>query len=315
MSSALSKVLVIGNRGQVGTETCRLLQRVGYDYVGVDWQECDLRTGGNARALIETVKPQAIVNAAAYTNVDRAESEPDIAHAIKVEAAEEMAQAARQGGALFVHYSTDYAFNGRNDRPWVEEDIPEPLNVYGRTKLEGEKAVLAAGAAAFIFRTSWVYGSHGANFLLTMLRLGASEQELSIVSDQLGAPTWSKSLAQLTLHTIRKFSSEDGAIDLHAAWELGGIYHATCGGVTNWFEFASAIFDEARARPIPLAVRRVKPITSDQYPLAAKRPLYSVLSNQKLKQRLGTSLPDWREALVGVMSELSQASVPAQKAH
>jgi dTDP-4-dehydrorhamnose reductase len=282
--------------------------------VGVDWEECDLKTRGNARALIETVRPQAIVNAAAYTAVDRAEAEPEIARVINVDAAQEMAQGAHKQGALLVHYSTDYVFNGCHDRPWTEEDTPDPLNVYGRTKLQGEQAVLNSGAAAFVFRTSWVYGSHGANFLLTMLRLGASREELSIVCDQLGAPTWSRSLAELTLYTIRKFSAEEGTIDLRAASELGGVYHATCGGGTNWFEFACAIFDEARARQLPLKVRHVTPITSEQYPSAAKRPRYSVLSNAKLNQRLGTSLPQWRQALAGVMSEVNLFSLVVPQA-
>lgn len=301
----LPKVLLVGYVGQVGTEMRQLLTAGGYEFVAIDRDECDLTIPGNVGEFIRRVLPQVIVNAAAYTAVDRAETEIAIATAINADAPAEMAQAARVVGALFVHYSTDYVFNGQHSVPWVESDSTDPLNAYGRTKLDGEKGVLAANAISFIFRTSWVYGSHGANFLLTMLRLGATREELSVVHDQLGAPTWSRSLADVTMHTIRRFTRQDGTIDTDAAMAKSGLYHTTCGGVTNWYDFARAIFDEARKVGLPLTIKEVKPIRGADYPSAAARPSYSVLSNEKLKRELGFELPDWRDALTQVMKQVA----------
>jgi dTDP-4-dehydrorhamnose reductase len=311
---ALPKVLLVGYIGQVGTEMWQLLTAGGYDFVVIDREECDLTVPGAVRDVIRKVSPKVIVNAAAYTAVDRAETETAIASAINAEAPSEMARAAREVGALFVHYSTDYVFNGEHSVPWVETDTTGPINAYGRTKLDGEKGVLAANAASFIFRTSWVYGAHGANFLLTMLRLGASREELSVVHDQLGAPTWSRSLADVTLHTIRRFTRQDGVIDMDAALAKSGLYHATCGGVTTWFDFASAIFDDARKLGLPMKINEVKPIRGADYPSAAARPTYSVLSNEKLKRELGFSLPDWREALTEVMKQVAAQSTSSEAA-
>jgi dTDP-4-dehydrorhamnose reductase len=303
--ATLPKVLLVGYIGQVGTEMRQLLIAGGYDFVAIDREECDLTVPGNVARFIHQVSPQVIVNAAAYTAVDRAETETAIASVINADAPTEMARAARELGALVIHYSTDYVFNGQHTVPWVETDSTDPLNAYGRTKLDGEKGVLAENALSFIFRTSWVYGSHGANFLLTMLRLGAAREELSVVHDQLGAPTWSRSLADVTMHTIRRFTRQDGTIDTDAALAKAGLYHTTCGGVTNWYEFARAIFDEARKVGLPLTVKEVKPIRGADYPSAAARPSYSVLSNEKLKRELEFSLPDWRDALVEVMKQVA----------
>jgi len=306
MSRTLPKVLLVGYKGQVGTEMSELLKSGGYTFVAIDVEECDLGVAGAVTESIRKERPNVIVNAAAYTAVDKAESNTTIASIINAAAPTEMAKAAREAGALFVHYSTDYVFNGAHATPWIEGDPTGPINAYGRTKLDGENGVLASGAAAFIFRTSWVYGSHGANFLRTMVRLASSREELSVVQDQVGAPTWSRSLAEVTMHTIRKFTAEDGSLDVAAAAHKAGIYHASCGGVTNWFDFAVAIFDEVRAHGIALKVQRVLPITTEQYPCAAARPRYSVLSNEKLQRELGFTMPEWRVALRAVVAESVQ---------
>ncbi len=205
-----SKVLLLGRNGQVGTETCRLLQQQNWNFVALGREQCDLVKPG-VRGLILDLRPQVIVNAAAYTAVDRAESEPELAYAVNVAAVQEIALAAREIGALLIHYSTDYVFDGHQERPWLEEDQTKPLNVYGRTKLQGEMAAISRGGASFIFRTSWVYGAQGKNFLRTMLRLGECSDKLSVVADQIGAPTWSRCLGELTLLTIERF--------LNARWQ------------------------------------------------------------------------------------------------
>ena len=304
--SALPSILVVGHKGQVGTEMCSQLTAGGYKFLGIDRDECDITQPGSVVAIIREMRPQVIVNAAAYTAVDKAESEATLAEAINATAPTEMAMEAKRLGALFLHYSTDYVFNGENTRPWLEDDVPAPLGVYGRTKLDGERGVAASGAAAFTFRTSWVFGTHGANFLLTMLKLGASREELGVIDDQIGAPTWSRSLADVTMHTIRRFTRIDGSIDLDHAQADSGLYHATSAGVTSWHGFAEAIFAEARKRGIPLAVRTVKKIKTADWPSAAQRPKYSVLSNAKLNNHLEFRLPDWRDALHGAMSELAR---------
>ena len=303
--SALPDVLVVGCNGQVGTELRALLTVGGYKFAAVDREECDLTRRGAVGAIIQKLKPRVVVNAAAYTAVDKAESEPEVAEAINALAPSEMALEAKRIRALFIHYSTDYVFNGENNRPWTEEDAPAPLGVYGRSKLNGEIAVAASGAVAYTFRTSWVYGTHGSNFLLTMLKLAKEREELSVISDQIGAPTWSRSLADATLSLIRRFSKADGAIDLEMASQTSGLYHATCGGQTSWHGFAEAIFARARQRRMPLKVREVHPIRTEDWPSAAKRPRYSVLSNRRLNEDLGIRLPQWSDALNEVFRELT----------
>jgi len=298
------KILLFGSTGQVGTEMRELLTRGGYQYVAIDRKECDLSQPSAVTGLIRDVKPKVIVNAAAYTSVDRAESDRAIASAVNAAAPSEMARAARELGAIFIHYSTDYVFNGEHSTPWVESDATSPLNVYGQTKLDGENGIAEAQAASFIFRTSWVFGVHRVNFLLTMLRQGASRDELSVVRDQVGAPTWSQSLAEVTMHTIRRFTRVDGTIDLDSAASKAGIYHATCSGVTNWYGFACSIFDEARAQGRSLRIKRVLPLSSSEYPCTAARPKYSVLSNDKLRRELEFVLPDWRVALRSALKDL-----------
>lgn len=312
--SGRPKVVLFGARGQVGRETRSLLEHHGYPLTPVGRDKCDLSSLDSVRSLIFAESPQVIINAAAFTAVDRAESEPALAMALNADAPAVMAKAAREIGGLFIHFSSDYVFDGSGKTPRREEDPTGPLNVYGRSKLEGERAILAVGGASFVFRTSWVFASHGTNFVRTMLRLGESRKELAVVSDQSGAPTWAGSLAELSLHVVRMFSSQSGVeIAFDEAAELAGIYHATSSGSTTWHGFACAIFDEARARGFPLIVDQMRAISSDEYPVAAKRPLYSLLSNAKLNDNLGFTLPPWRESLIRVMNEIEEKRLQQER--
>jgi dTDP-4-dehydrorhamnose reductase len=279
------KVLLTGSTGQVGYELARNLQGVG-EVVAVDRGEMDLSNLDQVRNVIRRVQPKLIVNPAAYTAVDKAESEPELAFRINAEAPGVMAEEARALGAALVHYSTDYVFDGSQATPRVEDDPLGPLNVYGASKLAGEQAIAAAGIPHLIFRTSWVYGMRGKNFLLTMLRLAKERDELRVVADQHGAPTWSRTIADTTAQVLSQ---------AHAGgrewWvQNSGIYHLSAQGQTTWHEFTEAIIAEAG-----LACK-VLPITTAEYPTPAQRPQYSVMSSERLMARF-CRLPDWKEAL------------------
>jgi dTDP-4-dehydrorhamnose reductase len=249
--------------------------------------------------LVREIAPTLIVNAAAYTAVDRAESEADTAMAINATAPRVLAEEAAQRNALLVHYSTDYVFDGTKREPWVESDSPNPLNVYGVTKLAGEQAVQQVGGKYLIMRTSWVYGPHGNNFLFTMLRLGKERDNLSIVDDQVGAPTTSIELADATRSMVdRTLSGQCGP-----AQQWAGLYHVTCAGSTSWFGFAGEIFAQTKAL-IGGRVPVLTPVTTPEYPTPAKRPLYSLLSNAKLKETFGIELPGWKAALAATVLRL-----------
>jgi dTDP-4-dehydrorhamnose reductase len=279
------RVLVTGAAGQVGGEVARLL--AGSAQVSAfDRATLDLEKPDDIRHCVREARPQVIVNAAAYTAVDRAESEADRARAVNAAAPAILAEEARRAGALLIHYSTDYVFDGTLDRAYVETDATNPVSVYGRTKLEGERAIAAAGCRHLILRTSWVYGPRGKNFMLTMLRLAADRDTLRVVDDQRGAPTSSAQLARAT------------AALLEAGPQTSGVYHATASGVTTWFGFATAII-EGRKRRVGAGfnVPQLQPITTAEYPTPAKRPQNSVLSNAKLENVFGVRLGDWREAL------------------
>jgi dTDP-4-dehydrorhamnose reductase len=239
------------------------------------------------------VRPDVILNASAYTAVDRAESEPDVAMAINGHAPGFLAEEALRTNALFVHYSTDYVFDGTKSGAWVEEDEPSPLNVYGRTKLEGERAVQQVGGRYLIFRTSWVYGPHGNNFMLTMLRLGHERKQLRVVDDQVGAPTTSIALADATHLAIRRVLADE----LGGTEQWAGLYHMTCGGSTSWCGFAQAILTRAMGELAPEVVG----IASEEYAVLANRPKNSVLSNERLLAKLGICLPKWELALEGAL--------------
>ncbi|MGC2635580.1 MAG: dTDP-4-dehydrorhamnose reductase, partial [Acidobacteriaceae bacterium] len=252
----------------------------------------DLASPGQLRAIVRRVQPHVILNAAAYTAVDRAESEPQVAAAVNERAPRILAEEARQINALFVHYSTDYVFDGSKLEPWTEDDAPHPLNAYGAGKLAGEEAVRAVGGRYLILRTSWVYAPHGKNFLLTMLRLGRERDRLSVVDDQFGAPTTAMELARAT----RAIADGVLAGQFGATEDWAGLYHMTCGGSTTWCGFAQAIF--ARAGSLLAGGNpEVAPIPSSGYPTPAKRPRNSVLSNARLHARFGVQLASWEAAL------------------
>jgi dTDP-4-dehydrorhamnose reductase len=301
------RILIVGAAGQVGVELRRSFGGFG-SITAVDIESVDLADADQTRALVRRVRPDAILNAAAYTAVDRAESEPAIAHAINADAPRVLAEEARDLDALLVHYSTDYVFDGGKDKPWVESDEPNPLNVYGASKLEGEKAIEKVGGRYLIFRTSWVYGPHGKNFLLTMLRLAGERDRLSIVDDQLGAPTTSIELADAT-RTIT-----EGALTgrFGPAQDWAGLYHMTCGDATTWFGFAQAIFARAAAQ-FNMTPPELTPQATKDYPTPARRPRNSVLSNQKLYGRFGVRLATWQAALDDVFRSLAASGFTAPK--
>jgi dTDP-4-dehydrorhamnose reductase len=307
------RILLIGKSGQVGSALCRSLPRVG-DVTAFDRSRLDLSKPDEVRTVIRSLRPELIVNAAAYTAVDRAESEPELAHAINADAPGTIAEEAREIGAAVVHYSTDYVFDGTKTTPYIETDPTNPLGVYGKTKLAGEQAIQQSGVPHLILRTAWVYAREGRNFVLTILRLASEREELRIVRDQIGAPTSSVAISEATTNVLSRIHKRD---DARAALStVSGIYHMTASGETSWYDFANAILEEAReskspAAPWlsdatnqrPLVVRRVTPIATSEYPTPARRPLHSVLSNALLESTFETHLPDWRAELHSFFAE------------
>jgi dTDP-4-dehydrorhamnose reductase len=295
------KILLTGKNGQVGWELARALEPLG-EVIAFDRRGLDLAVPDQIVSVVRSVRPEVLINAAAYTAVDRAESEPDAAHAINAVAVAILAEEARRAQALLIHYSTDYIFDGMKDTPYVEEDRPNPLNAYGRSKLVGEQAIHDIGGAHLILRTSWVYSARGNNFLLTIRRLLQEKKEIRVVSDQIGAPTSARELAEVTAELLRR----------HGATALGearGIYHATASGSTSWHGFAREIARLER----PDSPARIVPIASSEYPTPARRPGNSRLSNEKLLRRFGVALPRWEasleacHAMLGEKAELEAA--------
>jgi dTDP-4-dehydrorhamnose reductase len=305
--SVSPRILIVGNAGQVGVELHRSFAEFN-SVVGVDRETFDMADPEQTRALVRREKPEIILNAAAYTAVDRAESEPEVAKAINEDAPRVLAEEALRTNALLVHYSTDYVFDGSKRQPWIEGDEPNPLGVYGATKLAGERAIQQVGGRYLIFRTSWVYGPHGKNFLLTMLRLAAERDRLSIVDDQLGSPTTSIELARATRTVVDGILA--GKFGLAQSW--AGLYHMTCADVVTWFGFARAIFAGAAAQ-LGVKPPELLPINSEHYPTPAARPRYSVLSNERLFDRFGIRLATWQDALDEVFSVLHSAEVAKAK--
>jgi len=299
--AGIPRILLLGASGQVGRELQRSFAGLG-EVVTPDRQAGDLSSEEGLRTLVRGVQPGIILNAAAYTAVDRAEQEQELAMAINARAPGVLAEEALRGNALLVHYSTDYVFDGSKRTPWVETDATGPLNVYGATKLAGEQAIQSVGGQYLIFRTSWVYGPHGKNFLFTMLRLGRERSKLSIVADQQGAPTTSIEIADATRGVVDAIRS--GQCGAPAEW--AGVYHMTCAGETTWFGFAQGIFARA-AQKLAAAQPELTPIASSDFPTPARRPAYSVLSNQKLDQRFRVRLAHWEAALDAVMDALPTA--------
>lgn len=284
---AARRILLTGPNGQIGWELQRTLSCMG-EVVALDSRAMNLADADAVRRTVREVAPNIIVNAAAYTAVDKAERESEPARVVNAVAPGILAEEAERLDALLVHYSTDYVFNGSGDRPWREDDVCDPLNVYGATKLEGERAIQATGCRHLIFRTSWVYGARGNNFLLTMRRLMRERPELKIVSDQVGVPTWCRDLAEATALILSQVTAPTNRLDEGASW---GMYHMTNAGETSWHGFADAI------RMLDGTEARLLPIPSSDYPTPARRPLNSRLDNDKLKQTFGISLQDWRTAL------------------
>ena len=292
------RILVTGGAGQVGWELRRTLAIFG-EVVAPPREILDLASTDSIVAAVRGVRPDLIVNAAAYTAVDKAESEAKLAMQINGEAPRILAEEAVLRNAALIHYSTDYVFDGDKAAPYREDDEAVPINIYGRTKLAGEQGVMATGAAHLIFRTSWVYGSRGRNFLLTMLRLAKERKELKVVDDQIGAPTSARLIAEATAAAIaRNFVA--GGFDLDRFRQMGGLYHLTAAGRTTWYGFAQAILLDKEG------VAKVSPIPTSGYPTPARRPQNSVLDNGKLEKQFGLSLPDWKAGLNLCLEEVDR---------
>jgi dTDP-4-dehydrorhamnose reductase len=302
-------VLLLGATGQLGAELARAFH--DRNLQALDRQMADFAHPESLRGVVRNMRPALIVNAAAYTAVDRAESEPAMADIVNHQSPRVLAEEAERAGALLIHYSTDYVFDGKKSEPWVETDLPAPLNVYGATKLAGEQAIAKSCRHYLILRTSWVYGPHGSNFLRTMLRLGLERPVLKVVNDQWGAPTSSAALANATRSIVDRLDvtarSRQGEDVLPGQW--AGVYHVTCAGKTNWCAFAEAIFDAA-AKVGFFSRPQVCGIPGVAYPTAARRPLNSVLSNQKVLDTFGVQMPHWERDLEAVFEELAQTVLP-----
>ena len=277
------KILLTGRNGQVGYELERALAPLG-EVIALDRARLDVSDAGAIQRVVREARPEVIVNAAAYTAVDRAESEPALASAVNAVAPGVFAEEARRSGALLVHYSTDFVFDGEKKTPYVEDDPAQPVNVYGRTKLEGERAIEGSGCRYLILRTSWVYGPRGHNFLKTVLRLARERSELRMVDDQIGAPTSAASIALATVEMLRRAGPE-------------GLFHMTASGETSWRGFAEAIVASNHLQV------RVVGIASQDYPAAARRPRNSLLDNGKLKTAYGLALGSWQHQLDEVVAQ------------
>ena len=280
------KILLLGKNGQVGWELQKVLPLLG-ELAAVGSAELNLTDFKALRRLVRALRPEIIVNAAAYTAVDRAEEEAEQAMAVNGRVPGILAEEAARLGSLIVHYSTDYIFDGEKGSPYLEGDSPNPLNVYGQSKLAGEKAICEAGAAHLIFRTSWVYGRRRTNFLLTILRLAREKEELNIVDDQIGTPNWCGTVAEATAHAVECIICNP---ELKSG--LSGIYNLSASGKTSWYEFAGKILAVDPRREEQLC-RRINPIETDSYPAAARRPRYSVLDNSKIQAKFGFVFKQW----------------------
>ncbi len=284
----MARVLLLGKDGQLGRSLSALLG-ARHEVTVAGRAECDLFQAGAVAELVARARPEVIVNAAAYTTVDRAEAEPEAARRVNAEAVRELAAAARNAGARVIHFSTDYVFDGEKSSAYVESDATSPLNVYGRTKLDGERALAESGVPHLVLRTSWAYAAVGKNFLHTMLRLGRDRGEVRVVDDQTGAPTSAEDLAEATMEILEKWTGQPG-----------GIYHATSQGETTWAGLARAIFEEARMDV------KVIPIQSSEYPTPARRPKNSRLNCDTLHRDFGIRLPNWKESLSRVMHSITK---------
>lgn len=294
------KILLFGKNGQVGWELQRSLAPLG-ELVALasgSRELCgDLADLAGIARTVRAVAPDVIVNAAAHTAVDRAESEPERARTLNALAPGVLAQEAQRCGAWLVHYSTDYVFDGSGDAPWRETDPTDPLNVYGQTKLEGEAAIRAAGCRHLIFRTSWVYAARGGNFAQTMLRLARERDSLAVINDQIGAPTGADLLADVSAHALRAAMQRP---------ELGGLYHLAAGGQTSWYDYARFVIEFARQAGVQIKVapEAIQPVSSSAFPTAARRPLNSRLNTRNLQTTFGLHLPHWQDGIARMLTEV-----------
>ncbi|MCW0922710.1 dTDP-4-dehydrorhamnose reductase [Pseudomonas sp. RG1] len=293
------KILLLGKNGQVGWELQRSLAPLG-ELVALDRHLVDGLCGDvsnleSLRATIRQIKPDVIVNAAAYTAVDKAESETELADRVNGLASGVMAEEAAASGTWLVHYSTDYVFSGQGVTPWQETDAVAPVNHYGSSKLSGEQAIIASGCMYLIFRTSWVYGARGNNFAKTMLRLAKDRDTLSVIADQIGAPTGADLIADVTALAIQQVIKRP---------ELAGLYHLAAAGEVSWHGYASLVIDFAKAQGEELAVKTVSPIEATAYPTPARRPLNSRLNTQKLRDHFSLHLPDWQSGVTRMLREV-----------
>lgn len=295
------KILLFGKNGQVGWELQRSLSPLG-ELIALDRNSTELCGDlTNLKGIVQTIQktaPDIIVNAAAYTNVDKAEEEADLAHTINAEAPGILANEARKHKAWFVHYSTDYVFDGNDNNSSKETDLASPLNIYGKTKWEGEKLIAASGCQHLIFRTSWVYGAHGNNFIKTMLRLGKNRDSLKIVNDQIGAPTGAELLADVTAHALRTAQQHT---------DVSGLYHLAASGNTSWHAYAHLIFEQAQQQAnlqLKLRLDNLEPIPSSEFPTLAKRPLNSCLNTQKIQNTFNLNLPIWKTGVIHTLAEI-----------
>jgi len=298
----MQRIVLLGTNGQLGYELAGRLSALGELHT-FDRNGLDLTNTEQIHKTIRTIKPHLIVNAAAYTAVDKAEQEPELARQINTLAPRILAEEAKRCNALLVHYSTDYVFDGRGDLAWTEDQPTAPLNVYGQTKRAGELAIAATGCAHLIFRTSWVYGVHGANFVKTMLRLARERSELSIVDDQIGAPTSAQAITDTSIEILKQGQ--------HAFYkhflEYSGVYHLVCAGETSWYGFAQQIFSEARKYGEKLALQDVQPIPASRFPTPASRPMNSRMNTEKIQTRFAVSLPDWQSSLARCFPQILSA--------
>ena len=293
----MKTILVTGKTGQVGRELARYLQPLGR-IIATGQDELDLSSPDSIRAAVRMHAPDIVVNAAAYTAVDKAEAEPDLAMQINAVAPGVLAEEAKRANALLVHYSTDYIFDGLLGRPYIEEDAPNPLNVYGKTKLEGERAIAAIGGAFLILRTSWIYSDQPPNFLLTILNLARQETQLDVVDDQVGSPTWARSLATATADVLRQ------AVN---ARERAGIYHLSASGYTTRYGFARRILELAETLSNgKLSCPVLRPSPTAKFPLPAARPLNCPTSKDKIRSVFGIEMTDWTVQLAVCMKHLLQ---------
>ena len=294
------RILLTGKNGQVGSELNKILNQFG-EVIATGRNEMNLADPSQVRRVVQQIKPEHIINAGAYTAVDKAESDQELAKAVNGIAPKILAEEAKNNDALLIHYSTDYSYNGEmSHRPYLESDSPSPNSVYGKTKLQGDQAIEKSGVSHLIFRTGWVYSKRGESFLRTILKLAKEKNELRVVNDQTGTPTWCRSIAEATCKSIKNMlEKREGSLSKTAA-SISGVYHMTCQGETNWHRFAQTILELSCPDNMP----KLLAISTKEYPTPAIRPTYSVLSNTKLQQYFGIQLPHWEHALKQCLSDI-----------